>query len=119
MKLNEYIAERAAREPAFAQAREALRPQYEFRRSLIAARLAAGLTQAELATKLRTTQSAIARLESGTITPTVDTLCRLADVLEMQFAITPRAGLVAHVPVRNGIGSATGETAGLERYTEG
>ena len=98
MNLPEYIAEREAREPAFRAARDALRPEYEFRRSLIAARLAAGLTQAELAARLGTTQSAVARLESGTIMPTVETLCRLADVLGIQFEITPRVGLIAHAP---------------------
>jgi transcriptional regulator with XRE-family HTH domain len=96
MKLREYVAEREAREPAFRAARAALRPQYEFRRALIAARLAAGLTQAELAIQLGTTQSAIARLESGSIIPTVETLCRLADVLGMQFEIAPQAGFVTH-----------------------
>lgn len=98
MSLPEYIAEREAREPAFRAAREALRPQYEFRRALIAARLATGLTQADVARQLGTTQSAIARLETGTITPTVETLCRLADALGIEFEITPRAGLVAHAP---------------------
>ncbi len=99
MNLQEYIEEREAREPAFRTAREALRPQYEFRRALIAARLGAGLTQTELAVVLGTTQSAIARLESGTIVPSVETLCRLADHLGIHFEITPRAGLVAHVQV--------------------
>lgn len=51
--------------------------------------------QAEAAVKLGTTQSAIARLESGTIMPTVETLCHLANVLGMQFEIAPQAGLVA------------------------
>jgi transcriptional regulator with XRE-family HTH domain len=41
-----------------------------------AARTAAGLTQAELAARLRTTQSAIARLESGDANPRVETLAR-------------------------------------------
>jgi transcriptional regulator with XRE-family HTH domain len=100
MNLEEYIAERSEREPAFSAARAALRSDYEFRRGLIAARLAAGLTQVELAQKLGTTQSAIARLESGSITPTVDTLCHLADVLDMNFAILPKSGLVAHVPAQ-------------------
>ncbi|HEY8884873.1 MAG TPA: helix-turn-helix transcriptional regulator [Chloroflexota bacterium] len=99
MSLEQYIAEREIREPAFRAAREALRPQYEFRRALIAARLAAGLTQVGLANKLGTTQSAIARLESGTNMPTVETLCRLADVLGIQFEITPQVGLVAHAPI--------------------
>jgi predicted nucleotidyltransferase/DNA-binding XRE family transcriptional regulator len=68
--------------------------QQELSRALHAARLAAGLTQAELATRVGTTQSAIARLESGVITPTVETLCRLADVLDLTFQIAPQVGLV-------------------------
>jgi hypothetical protein len=67
-----------------------------FRRALIAARLAAGLTQAELAARVGTTQSAVARLESGTVTPTVETLCRLADVLGLRFEIGPGLGITAH-----------------------
>lgn len=88
MNHREYIAEREAREPAFKEAREALRPQYEFRRALIAARLRSGLTQVQIAERLGTTQSAVARLESGQTTPTVDTLCKLASVLGIRFEIT-------------------------------
>jgi len=40
------------------------------------ARVAAGLTQADLARHLGTTQSAIARLESGHANPRIDTLDR-------------------------------------------
>jgi predicted nucleotidyltransferase/DNA-binding XRE family transcriptional regulator len=63
---------------------------------LVAARLAAGLTQSELATRIGTTQSAIARLEGGTITPRVETLSRLADVIGLRFEIAPHSGLTAH-----------------------
>lgn len=38
----------------------------------------AGLTQAELASRMGTTQSAIARMEGGGVRPTLDTLDRLA-----------------------------------------
>ncbi len=41
------------------------------------ARKAAGLTQAELARRLRTTQSAIARLEAAESNPRVDTIDRV------------------------------------------
>ena len=41
------------------------------------ARADAGLTQAELAQRLQTTQSAIARLERPGANPTIDTLVRL------------------------------------------
>ena len=45
---------------------------------LAAARRKAGLTQRELATRARTAQSAIARLEQGRASPTFATLERLA-----------------------------------------
>lgn len=77
-------------------------PPHEFRRALSAARLAAGLTQAGLAAKVGTTQSAIARLERGTGTPTVETLCRLADVLGITFEIVPDAGLGVRLDRRRG-----------------
>jgi transcriptional regulator with XRE-family HTH domain len=41
------------------------------------ARKRAGLTQAELAARAGTTQSAIARLESGATTPTLETISKL------------------------------------------
>lgn len=87
--LDKYIAEREARDPEFAKARKELRPQYEFRRAMIGARLAAGLTQKELAQAMGTTQSAIARLESGNQMPTLDTLFKLAAALGVDFTITP------------------------------
>src|SRR5438132_873653 len=89
----DYVAEREARDPEFRAAREALRPQYEFRRAMIAARIEAGITQAELASRVGTTQSAIARLEGGNVTPSVGMLCRLADALGIRFEIAPKAGL--------------------------
>ena len=63
---------------------------------VVAARLAAGVTQSELASRIGTTQSAIARLEGGSITPTVETLSRLADVVGLRFEIAPSSGLTAH-----------------------
>src|SRR5581483_7419797 len=89
----DYVAEREARDPEFRAAREALRPQYEFRRAMISARITAGITQAELASRVGTTQSAIARLEGGNVTPSVNMLCRLADALGIGFEIAPKAGL--------------------------
>jgi predicted nucleotidyltransferase/DNA-binding XRE family transcriptional regulator len=64
-----------------------------FRRALIAARAEAGLTQAEVAAKVGATSSAIARLESGRATATVQMLSRLADVLALRFEIAPHQGL--------------------------
>ena len=93
MNYDEYVADRERNDPAFKVARDALRPQHEFRRALIGARISASLTQAQLAERMGTTQSAIARLETGTNSPTIDTLCRLADVLGISFEIAPHRGL--------------------------
>ena len=51
-----------------------------------------GLSQAELAELVATTQSAIARLESGGRPPRIDTLLRIADALdcELQVDLRPR-----------------------------
>jgi len=64
--------------PEFAAAYEALEPQYQIARAIIAARLESGLTQAQLAEKASLPQSNISRLESGTFNPTVQTLEKVA-----------------------------------------
>lgn len=58
---------------------EAQAPEFELARELIAARTRAGLTQAELAQRMNTTQSTIARLESGRTLPSMRTLARFAE----------------------------------------
>jgi ribosome-binding protein aMBF1 (putative translation factor) len=52
--------------------------EFGLARELIAARVRAGLTQAELAVRMGTTQSVVARLESGSQLPSVKTLLRFA-----------------------------------------
>lgn len=96
--LREYIRKREERGPAFRALREAGQPRQNVRLALIQARTAAGLTQEELARRLGTTQSAIARLERGTATPRVDTLQQLARVLGIRIEITPDMGLIIHQP---------------------
>jgi len=46
-----------------------------------------GLSQRALATKLDMTQPQLARLEAGEHNPTIDTLARLAQTLDIEFAI--------------------------------
>jgi transcriptional regulator with XRE-family HTH domain len=55
-------------------------------------RRARSLSQAELAALVGTTQSAIARLESGGRPPRIDTLLRIADALdcELEVELRPR-----------------------------
>lgn len=58
---------------------DALEQEYAIARELIAARARAGLSQAQLAAKMNTTQSTIARLESGRGSPSLRTLNRYAE----------------------------------------
>jgi ribosome-binding protein aMBF1 (putative translation factor) len=57
---------------------EALGGEFDLARELIAARVRAGLTQAEVAERMGTTQSVVARLESGAQMPSVNTLLKFA-----------------------------------------
>ena len=50
-------------------------------------RLARGLSQQELAELCGTTQSAIARLESGGRPPRIDTLLRIANALDCELVV--------------------------------
>jgi transcriptional regulator with XRE-family HTH domain len=52
-------------------------------------RLDAGLTQAELARRLDTTQSAVARWESGKVSPTLANLRRILSTCGWELEITP------------------------------
>jgi DNA-binding XRE family transcriptional regulator len=54
-------------------------PEFAIARELIAARTRAGLTQAELAERMQTTQSTVARMESGRTLPSMRTLTRYAE----------------------------------------
>lgn len=60
---------------------DALEAEFETARELIAARSLAGLTQSEVAQRMGTTQSVIARLESGKQAPSLRTVQRYARAL--------------------------------------
>jgi predicted transcriptional regulator len=55
--------------PAVREAYDAQAPEFELARELIAARTHAGLTQGDVAARMGTTQSVVARNESGRGTP--------------------------------------------------
>jgi ribosome-binding protein aMBF1 (putative translation factor) len=58
---------------------DALATEFEIAAELIRARIRAGLSQAELAVRMGTSQSAVARLESGQTLPSTKTLVRFAE----------------------------------------
>ena len=67
--------------PAFRQAYDAQAHVFEQARELIAARMRAGLTQGGVAALMGTTQSVVARIESGRGTPSLRTVQRFANAV--------------------------------------
>ena len=67
---------------------DALEEEFALASALIAARSRAGLTQEELAVKMDTSQSAIARMESGRVIPSGSTLKRFARATGTRLRIT-------------------------------
>jgi ribosome-binding protein aMBF1 (putative translation factor) len=66
---------------------DALAPEFEIAAELLRARLRAGLSQAELAAKMGTSQSTIARLENGHTLPSTKTLLRYAEATGSKFHV--------------------------------
>ena len=73
---------------------ERLHPEFELANTIIAARAAQGLTQAELAARMKTSQSYIARLEGGRVLPSMRTWQRLANATgtRPKFTLEPLPG---------------------------
>jgi ribosome-binding protein aMBF1 (putative translation factor) len=70
---------RSLADPEVKREYDALAPEFEISAELLRARLRAGLSQAELAKRMSTSQSAVARLESGQTLPSTKTLLRFAE----------------------------------------
>lgn len=77
----------------YRKAHAELAAEYELARAIIAARATAGLTQEQLARRMATTQSVIARLESGRTRPSTQTLERLAAATGTRLKISFEARL--------------------------
>jgi transcriptional regulator with XRE-family HTH domain len=78
------------RDPAFRNEYESLEPEYRLAGDLIRLRLSKGLTQEELAKKVHTRQSAIARLESAGSLPSLSTVKRVAEALDADLYVAVR-----------------------------
>ncbi|MFN0170762.1 MAG: multiprotein-bridging factor 1 family protein [Bryobacteraceae bacterium] len=72
----------------YRKAHEELGPEFVLARAVIHARVTAGLTQQQLAHRMDTTQSVIARLESGRTRPSTQTLQRLASATGTRLKIS-------------------------------
>jgi transcriptional regulator with XRE-family HTH domain len=78
--------------PAVREAYEEQESEYALARAIIAARTHAGLSQAELAARMGTSQPFVARLESGRTLPSMRTLLRVAEATGTvpEFHLKPR-----------------------------
>jgi DNA-binding XRE family transcriptional regulator len=73
--------------PGYGAAFESSRIEFELARQLIETRVKSGLSQGELAIKMGTSQSTIARLESGASMPSMRTLAKFAQATNSQLQI--------------------------------
>lgn len=78
--------QRDMQDPGFRKEYEALEGEFTLARALIKARTRSKLTQQEVAVLMGTTQSAVARMESGRIS-TIKTLKKYAQALGMKLDI--------------------------------
>jgi ribosome-binding protein aMBF1 (putative translation factor) len=81
-------------DPGYVQAYDALADEFALAEAIIGARVTAGLTRAELAIRMQTTQAVIARLESGSVMPSTRTLARLAAATGLRLKISFEANPV-------------------------
>jgi ribosome-binding protein aMBF1 (putative translation factor) len=67
------------KDPAYVAAYDALEEEFALAEALIDARAKANMTQEQVAERMQTSQSYVAKLEGGRISPTVKALKRYAD----------------------------------------
>ena len=86
-----YAVKRRKTDPKFAKAYDALNDEFEALAALLKARTAAGLTQAEVASRMGVSQPVVARIEASLgkkdHSPSLNTLRRYADACGMKLVI--------------------------------
>lgn len=82
------LKKKLLKDPAVRAEYERLGPEFELIHALIEKRLQRGYTQADLARKMNTKQSAIARLESGSYNMTLAFLDRAARALDTHVVVS-------------------------------
>lgn len=75
------------KDPKVVRAYQELQPEFAIIRKIIESRVKEGVTQKELAKRMKTKQSAISRLESGQANPSLSFLQRLARALNARLEI--------------------------------
>lgn len=81
------LKNRWMKEEGFKEAYEESHAEFELARQLIEARMQCGLSQEDLAEIMDTSQSTVARLESGKTLPSMRTLKRFAEATNSEIQI--------------------------------
>lgn len=88
MRSHTQVKKKLLKDPETRAAYEALGPEFSIIEAIIEKRLEKGMTQAALARKVGTKQSAIARLESGSTNPTLKGLEKIARALDAHLEVS-------------------------------
>jgi len=90
---SDYLATKL-QDPSIKKEYDALEPEYAIIHAMIDARKKSGLTQKELADKTGITQGDISKIERGNANPSLNTLKKLADGMNMtlQLVFAPSDG---------------------------
>jgi len=91
------LKKKLLKNPEVRKAYDALEEEFALAAAVAKARMRAGLSQAELARRMKTTQSTVARLESGRGKPSTRTLTRFAKATGHRLKIS-------FEPVRRSVG---------------
>lgn len=84
---NDWLA-KSLKDPKFKKEYDKLQPEYELINKLIEARIKKKMTQKDIADRMGTKQSALARLESGHANPTISFIQKLATALGTDITLT-------------------------------
>lgn len=76
------------KDPEFVREYEAVEEEFSLASAMIAARASADMTQQDVAVKMETSQSYIAKLEGGEVSPTMKALKRYAEATGSRVKIT-------------------------------
>jgi len=84
----EKLSKEWMKDPEFRKEYDALEEEFALASAIIEARIKSGLTQKEIAERMKTTQPFIARMEGGRQLPSVASLFRLAKATGLKLQIS-------------------------------
>ncbi len=89
MKIKDFntLKKRLLKDPKIREAYDSLDIEFQLVRKLIRARLEDGVTQADLAKRIGTHQSAIARFEAGGSNPTLEFIQKISRALDVRLQV--------------------------------